>query len=130
MGSTNIGERLQPSMSAKTEWDNLCQKANVNNSAIKKDEKDQIKTRALEAGVVEPVHLLALQNALMIAKIMRYEYPQDWFASDIGCCIDFLANPCQARCYSFHYRRPSLLHAVRRKRTAFTTDPPHPLASN
>lgn len=59
----------------------LRQKANIDKSAMKKDEKDQIKTRALEAGVVEPVHLLALQNAIMIAKIMRYEYPQDWYAS-------------------------------------------------
>ncbi|PYH95039.1 ARM repeat-containing protein [Aspergillus ellipticus CBS 707.79] len=47
-------------------------------NAIKKEEKEQIKTRALQAGVVEPAPLLALHNALMIAKIMRYEFPQDW----------------------------------------------------
>ncbi|RAK86197.1 importin 11 [Aspergillus costaricaensis CBS 115574] len=47
-------------------------------NAIKKEEKERIKTRALQAGVVEPAPLLALHNALMIAKIMRYEFPQDW----------------------------------------------------
>ncbi|KAF9895413.1 hypothetical protein FE257_000319 [Aspergillus nanangensis] len=47
-------------------------------NSIKKEEKEQIKMRALQAGVVEPAPLLALHNALMIAKIMRYEFPHDW----------------------------------------------------
>ncbi|KAL4922715.1 armadillo-type protein [Aspergillus aurantiobrunneus] len=47
-------------------------------NAIKKEEKEQIKIRALEGGVVEPAPLLALHNALVLAKIMRFEYPQDW----------------------------------------------------
>ncbi|KAJ5678871.1 hypothetical protein N7462_007115 [Penicillium macrosclerotiorum] len=47
-------------------------------NAIAKEEKIQIKTRALEAGVEEPARQLALQNALMIAKILRYEFPHDW----------------------------------------------------
>ncbi|KAJ5354809.1 hypothetical protein N7541_005853 [Penicillium brevicompactum] len=47
-------------------------------SAIKQEEKHHIKTRALEAGIVEPAPLLALHNSLMIAKIMRFEFPQDW----------------------------------------------------
>lgn len=53
--------------------------ADSNNSAIEPDEKQKIKTRALDAGIVEPSRPLALQNALMIAKIMRYEFPQDWY---------------------------------------------------
>lgn len=53
-------------------------RTNQNNSAIEPEEKQKIKTRALEAGMVEPSRPLALQNALMIAKIMRYEFPQDW----------------------------------------------------
>jgi hypothetical protein len=53
--------------------------ANIDASAIKKEEKEQIKTRALEAGIIEPALLLALHNSLMIAKIMRYEFPQDWY---------------------------------------------------
>jgi hypothetical protein len=47
-------------------------------SAILKDEKEQIKTRALKAGVEEPARQLALQNALMVAKILRFEFPHDW----------------------------------------------------
>ncbi|PKY04285.1 ARM repeat-containing protein [Aspergillus campestris IBT 28561] len=70
-------------------------------NAIKKDEKEQIKTRALQAGIVEPAPLLALHNALMIAKIMRQEFPHDW-ADGISSLIAFLrastepgANPLQ-----------------------------------
>lgn len=51
---------------------------NMSDSAIKKEEKEQIKVRALQAGVVEPAPLLALHNAFVLAKIMRLEYPQDW----------------------------------------------------
>ncbi|OXV11008.1 hypothetical protein Egran_01234 [Elaphomyces granulatus] len=47
-------------------------------NAIKKHERDQIKTRALEVGVLEPSPLVALHNALMVAKISRYEFPNDW----------------------------------------------------
>jgi hypothetical protein len=49
-------------------------------SAIAKDEKDKIKTTAIQAGIAEPARPLALQNALMIAKILRYEFPQDWYS--------------------------------------------------
>ncbi|KAL8646195.1 MAG: hypothetical protein Q9226_006970, partial [Calogaya cf. arnoldii] len=47
-------------------------------NAIKKDEKDLIRSRSIESGTNEPDHRLALQNALMIAKIIRYEYPLEW----------------------------------------------------
>lgn len=50
----------------------------ITSSAIKPEEKQRIKLRALEAGVVEPERHLALHNALMIAKIVRYEFPSDW----------------------------------------------------
>lgn len=53
--------------------------ANTCESAIKAEEKEHIKTRALEAGIVEPAPLLALHNSLMIAKIMRFEFPHDWY---------------------------------------------------
>lgn len=48
-------------------------------SAISKEEKGHIKARALEAGILEPDRQLALQNALMVAKILRYEFPHDWY---------------------------------------------------
>ncbi|KAJ5911583.1 uncharacterized protein N7473_000886 [Penicillium subrubescens] len=70
-------------------------------NAISKEEKAQIKTRALEAGIEEPARPLALQNALMVAKILRYEFPHDW-PDAITSVITFLrssnqphANPIQ-----------------------------------
>ena len=50
-------------------------------SAIGKDEKNKIKTKALQIGIVEPEVKLARQNALMISKILRFEFPQDWYGS-------------------------------------------------
>lgn len=47
-------------------------------NALKKEEKDQIRARSIESGTREPDIRLALQNALMIAKIVRYEYPLEW----------------------------------------------------
>lgn len=43
-----------------------------------KDDKDAIRARLLESGLSEPDDRLALQNALVIAKIARFEYPTDW----------------------------------------------------
>ncbi|OJJ47682.1 hypothetical protein ASPZODRAFT_63665 [Penicilliopsis zonata CBS 506.65] len=63
-------------------------------NAIKKEEKERIKIRALEAGIVEPAPLLALHNSLMIAKIMRYEFPQDW-PDSIPSIIAFLRSSTQ-----------------------------------
>lgn len=47
-------------------------------SAVSKEDKAVIRSRLLESGLEEQEHRLALQNALVIAKIVRYEYPQDW----------------------------------------------------
>jgi hypothetical protein len=46
--------------------------------AIGKDEKLRIRTTAFDAGVQEPSRSLALHNALMLAKIVRSEFPHDW----------------------------------------------------
>ncbi|KAJ5179511.1 hypothetical protein N7492_002721 [Penicillium capsulatum] len=70
-------------------------------NAIAKEEKEKIKLRALEAGITEPARPLALQNALMVAKILRYEFPAEW-PDAITSIIAFLrssmapgANPVQ-----------------------------------
>lgn len=47
-------------------------------NAIKKDEKDLVRSRCLESGINEPDRRLALQISIVIAKITRYEYPHDW----------------------------------------------------
>ena len=45
---------------------------------ISKQEKLKIRTKAVDAGIREPVPQIGLQNALMLAKIVRYEFPHDW----------------------------------------------------
>lgn len=47
-------------------------------SAVDKNDKAQIRARLLESGMNEADHRLALQNALVIAKIVRFEFPNDW----------------------------------------------------
>lgn len=47
-------------------------------NSIKNDEKIHIRSRCLDAGISEPDRRLVLQNALLISKIVRYEYPSDW----------------------------------------------------
>ena len=47
-------------------------------NAIKKDEKDLIRSRSLESGINEPDRRLALQISIVVAKITRHEYPHDW----------------------------------------------------
>ncbi|KAI5294635.1 hypothetical protein KEM52_003559 [Ascosphaera acerosa] len=46
--------------------------------AFSADVKQAIKTRAVEAGALEPDARLALQNALLVARIIRQEFPVEW----------------------------------------------------
>jgi hypothetical protein len=48
-------------------------------SAVSPEDKGVIRSRLLESGIEEYDHRLALQNALVIAKVSRFEYPQDWY---------------------------------------------------
>jgi hypothetical protein len=48
-------------------------------NAVTKDDKAQIRARLLESAVNEADQRLALQNALVVAKIVRFEYPTDWY---------------------------------------------------
>ena len=47
-------------------------------NAMRKDEKALIRSRCLEYGINEADHRLALQNALLVAKIVRHDFPHDW----------------------------------------------------
>ncbi|PWW79173.1 ARM repeat-containing protein [Tuber magnatum] len=47
-------------------------------SAISKDEKAYLRSRLLSSSIDEPHHQLALQNAVIVAKVARLEYPLDW----------------------------------------------------
>jgi hypothetical protein len=47
-------------------------------SAVSKEDKLLIRSRLLESAVNEADQRLALQNALVVAKIVRFEFPNDW----------------------------------------------------
>jgi transcription termination factor NusB len=68
--------RYLSAIQLKNGIDKYWRKAATN--AIKKEEKALIRSRCLEYTVREPDHRLALQNALIIAKIIRFEFPHDW----------------------------------------------------
>lgn len=51
----------------------------ISYSAVSSEDKAVIRSRLLESGIEEYDHRLALQNALVIAKVSRFEYPQDWY---------------------------------------------------
>lgn len=68
--------RLQAIIQLKHGVDKFWRKTSTN--AIGKPEKVKIRSTALRFGVVEPSQYLALQNALVIGKIVRLEFPHDW----------------------------------------------------
>lgn len=74
--SINQNLRFQAIIQLKNGIDRHWRKTSPN--AISKEEKLLIKSHAIEYGVREPSPALALQNALMVAKIARYEFPHDW----------------------------------------------------
>jgi Importin-beta N-terminal domain len=47
-------------------------------NAISKQEKEHIRSRCVQAGLQEPNARLGLQNAVIVAKITRHEFPHDW----------------------------------------------------
>ncbi|CZR55420.1 related to nuclear transport factor [Phialocephala subalpina] len=47
-------------------------------NAISVEEKAQIRAILLEGGIAEAENNLALQNALVVAKVVRIDYPLDW----------------------------------------------------
>ncbi|EMD69487.1 hypothetical protein GGP41_001349 [Bipolaris sorokiniana] len=47
-------------------------------NAVTKEDKASIRARLLESAVNEADPRLALQNALVVAKIVRFEFPNDW----------------------------------------------------
>lgn len=48
------------------------------NSAIAENEKQEIKTLLLCESFKEPIPQIAIQMAVLIGSISRYDYPQDW----------------------------------------------------
>lgn len=54
-------------------------------SAVNKEDRSVIRSRLLESGIEEYDQRLALQNALVVAKIVRFEYPNDWYTRSLPC---------------------------------------------
>lgn len=52
-------------------------------NAITKEEKELIRSRVLSSGTYEPNQRLAVQNAVVIAKMIRSDYPHDWYAKGL-----------------------------------------------
>lgn len=50
-------------------------------NAVNKDDKAQIRANLLQSAVNEADARLALQNALVVAKIVRFEFPGDWYVT-------------------------------------------------
>lgn len=47
-------------------------------NAITKEEKAEIRSHLIEGGIEEANNQLALQNALVVSKVVRIDYPLDW----------------------------------------------------
>ncbi|KAI9673582.1 MAG: hypothetical protein M1817_002218 [Caeruleum heppii] len=88
-------------------------------NAVSKDEKARIRTRLLESGINEADRPLALQNAVLIAKIVRFEFPLDW-PDAITSLIDILRASSQSTTSSLHFSRALLilLHVAKELSTA------------
>lgn len=74
--SLHEGVRLQAIIQLKNGIDKHWRK--TSQYPIQKAEKEKIRSKSIEVGVQEPKKHLALQNALMLAKVVRYEFPHDW----------------------------------------------------
>ncbi|KAJ9658574.1 hypothetical protein H2198_003592 [Neophaeococcomyces mojaviensis] len=74
--SLDDGVRLQAIIQLKNGIDKHWRKTSTH--PVQKSEKEKIRSQAIEVGVREPKRHLALQNALMLAKIVRFDFPHDW----------------------------------------------------
>jgi hypothetical protein len=87
--------------------------------AISKQEKEVIRSRCLEAGILEVDRRLALYNAIIVAKIVRHEYPREW-PEVITLIVEHLQNKANQDPNSIHLPRTllMLLHIVKELSTA------------
>ncbi|KAG9742022.1 ARM repeat-containing protein, partial [Aureobasidium melanogenum] len=83
-------------------------------NAVSAEDKAVIRSRLLESGIEKHDHRLALQNALVIAKVSRFEYPQDW-PDLMSTLIGALRRSTESHAYPIHLPRTLLilLHVVK-----------------
>ncbi|KAF2265528.1 ARM repeat-containing protein [Lojkania enalia] len=83
-------------------------------NAVGREDKATIRSRLLQSGVNEADQRLALQNALVIAKIVRFEFPNDW-PDLFQQLLQILRSSTEPSAYSLHLPRTLLilLHIVK-----------------
>ena len=95
------GIRLQAIIQLKNGIDKHWRKTSQH--AIRKEEKQKIRTKAVDVGVHESQRPLALQNALMLAKIVRFDFPHDW-PDAISILIHHLRNASNSNGHPIYVR--------------------------
>ncbi|KAI9801900.1 MAG: hypothetical protein M1833_002214 [Piccolia ochrophora] len=88
-------------------------------NAVNRDEKSHIRSRLLQSGIDEADRRLALQNALVIAKIVRFEFPNDW-PDVVNSVIALLRSSSNPGANPMHLPRTLLilLHIIKELSTA------------
>ncbi|KAF2756247.1 ARM repeat-containing protein [Pseudovirgaria hyperparasitica] len=83
-------------------------------NAVSKEDKAKIRARLLESGINEADAPLALQNAIAVAKIARFEYPNDW-PDAIQQLLNILRQSILPGAYRLHLPRALLilLHLIK-----------------
>ncbi|KAK5134006.1 hypothetical protein LTR08_007011 [Meristemomyces frigidus] len=81
-------------------------------NAVSKEDKAVIRSRLLDSGLHEPDDRLALQDALVIAKIARFEYPHDW-PDALSAIVQTLRNASQLPPLQLARALLILLHVVK-----------------
>lgn len=117
MASTNIGARLPPSTHPVSQH---CKTLNKS-SAVSKEDKTLIRSRLLESAANEPDQRLARQNALVISKIVRFEYPSDW-PDVVNQLLDLVRNSIAPGANPLYLNRTLmvLLHVIKELSTGRT----------
>lgn len=91
----------------------ICSNILTCTSAVSPEDRAVIRSRLLESGLEEYDHRLALQNALVIAKISRFEYPNDWY--DLFSYIYRQdTDEKKARCYQYTDKSTTEIDTARR----------------
>ncbi|KAF2465340.1 ARM repeat-containing protein [Lindgomyces ingoldianus] len=83
-------------------------------NAASKEDKAVIRSKLLQCGVNEADQRLALQNALVIAKIVRFEFPNDW-PDLFQLLLQILRSSTDPNAYRLHLPRALLimLHIIK-----------------
>ncbi|KAL9093045.1 MAG: hypothetical protein Q9165_004183, partial [Trypethelium subeluteriae] len=77
-------------------------------NAVNKEDREAVRVRLLPSGTREADRRLALQNALVIAKITKFEFPNDW-PDEVATIIELLRSSTLPDCPSLQLPRTLLI---------------------